>query len=142
MSDKPTLAEMSVAVLRAIHDHIYSRGGERVVGDPHITDEDDFDAMMDKIAAAPSVPMKGVVWHDGKDPTITLSGDHGPGSVTVHVGTVDEPFRTHTHAGAGLGGGADAEEDFAAFVHGLWLHFQGEGLSWAISMSEIEVNKE
>ena len=135
---KLSTADKAVEVLRAIHKFIYSREVE--VGD-HVDIDDLIDGKTSfaEVMAAPKHMERGIVMHDGEDPVISFSGDSGPGSVTIHLGTMNEPFKDHTHAGAF--GTVSEEKDFEAFVRGLYSHFDGNGLGFGVSMSEVVFEK-
>lgn len=120
----PPLAEMALFVLRAMQDAIYSR------------ESNDFD----EVGNIKATKSRGVVWGDGQDPTLLLSGDCGRGSFTLYRGTVDDPFTQHTHGGS-MSGSEDSDENFVFFVRGLYWHFKGQGLSWEIPLSEMTVEE-
>lgn len=113
---EPTLEQMAVSVLLALHSAIYSRESEARI-----------DRDGDWRADVPAKKLKGVVWHDGEDPVVSFAGDWGPGNATVYYGTLSKPLSRHSHVGDVIDLD-DPERNLVAFIRGLYHHFRGEGL--------------
>lgn len=122
----PTLEQMAVAALRGLYEAVNSRETEVPV------DENDDSP------SAPTKKIRGVVHQDEDDPCVLLTGDFGPGSGTIYYGTMGKPLGRHTHFG-NMAGRQDHERNFAAFVRGLYSHFQDPESFLDIPMSEVAI---
>lgn len=122
----PTLEQMAIAALRGLYEAVNSRETEVPI------DENDDSPN------APTKKIKGVVHQDEDDPCVLLTGDFGPGTGTIYYGTMGKPLGRHTHFGDTTSR-QDPERSFAAFVRGLYSHFQDPESFLDIPMSEIAI---